>query len=122
MSTIAAILAGTFVMWLATYGPVYLGVLPRRSVSLPASSAQHRGAMLMLGSLVVSTCAALLQITRGAETVNEAIYVGFLVGLVPAAALAGDGIRRGPVRRVIPAALILLCAPVVSSIAIVIVR
>jgi hypothetical protein len=122
MSIVPAILAGTLVLWLATYGPVYLGVLPRGSGALPTATLRHHGAMLLLGSLIISTCAALLQVSRGAQTINEAIFVGFLLGLIPAAARAGTGMREGTLRHAVPAALLLLAAPVAGSVAIVLVR
>ena len=123
MPIIASILVGTLVLWAIAFGPLQLGLLSRWGADASLPERQRVGfATMLAGSFILAIVCILLQRVRGTDTVGEAITVGVLVGVVPAAFLAGRGIQAGNIWNSLPRILLFLSGLTLSSIVIVLMR
>jgi hypothetical protein len=121
--SVASILVGTLVLWAVAFGPVQLGLLSRSGGDAVHPERQHlEFATLLVGSFILATVCILLQKVRGTDTVGEAIAVGLLVGVIPAAVLAGRGMQSGNLWDSFPRIVLFLSGLTLSSIAIVLMR
>ena len=79
-------------------------------------------ATILAGSLVLATLCTLLQLVRDTATPEEAIQVGVLLAVLPAAVLAGVAMRDGSIRSALPRIVLFLSGLALSSVVIVLVR
>ncbi|MBW3571871.1 MAG: hypothetical protein KY467_12270 [Gemmatimonadetes bacterium] len=115
MVILLAILIGAAVLYMA----LFLRSVPalirspagRRAPSNPSEIAQSFGM-----AAVVAAALTFLQVVRATSTIPEAISVGMLMSVVPAAALLGAELRRGTAVSSVPRVLYLVLVVILTSV------